>query len=248
MQKTTIMRVLRYTIAGIVGYFGTKYFFPTKEDKEKREIKRLPKVPGIIQDPLNPVDIRGGFGPRDNFFEKFFSNDRKYLLGAISAISLLMVGDRYKVVVGEILTEASPAIAALPVPLIKDLLNGLATLDAKELLKILRTGLTSNELSVEEKLSLVKKTFVGLVLSARAAGWQQKLLFSTLLGVLAIIAANGSLLAGGMVVFQDLFTRIGFKRATAEFIVDIYREYNAPIPKELYDLLTSVGSKVVSAT
>lgn len=69
-------------------------------------------------------------------------------------------------------------------------------------------------------------------------------LASGVLTLLSLTFANGAIFARTLAIIQDIFSKAGFKRATVEYIVEIYKEYNTPIPEELAKLITEVGSNV----
>lgn len=249
MAKINIRWIL-YPVIGIGSYFFAKRFLPTEEDRKERLDKRLkppiedPLYPEIIKDPLHP-DIRGGFLDPEKFFIKFFQNNAKYILIAVFSTAGIAIGDRWSTALNEIIKEASPAIAALPVPLAKRLLEGLGGLNSREILSVLKEGLMSKELTLDEKLSLLKKSIVGLIISAKSNGMKQKLILTVLIIICSVTLANGPLFGGAILVFQDLFTKMGFKKATVDYIISIYQDYNAPIPKELADLIKKVSSESV---
>ena len=246
-RKSTLIRVIGYPLAALIGYYGTKYFFPTKEDKLLREQEKARKEieKNIRKDPKVFPDVPpGGFSPPDEpWITRFFANERKYLIGSLATLCAAAIATRFHGAISEILREALPAINALPIPLAKKLLLGLDKMSFKEIYSTLKTGLMSNELTIAEKLSLVKKSMIHLIISARTAGTGKMLLISGILTLLSLTMANGAIFAGSLAIFQDIFSKIGFQRATVEYIVDIYKEYNAPIPEELAKLLITVGSK-----
>ena len=237
-------RIIIYPVFSIATYLCLKYFFPTEEDKAERE--RLKNFPKIIQDPVNVdpknfLDLRGGFFKPKNFLAKIFENDSKYVLGAVTALCGLAVADRYRQVLAELLKTANPVFAALPVPLARRLLEGFAAIDPKTILSILKEGLLSNELTLEEKLNLLKKSLHALIIAASTDRMRRSLLITAFIVVLGTTLASGPLLGGALLVFQDLFTRLGFKRGTIEFIISIYNDYNAPFPEELVNLGQEIG-------
>lgn len=250
MKKSTILKIVIYPLAGLVGYFGTKYFFPTKEDQLLREQEKARKKieDHIIKDPKvlpDPVDIvpSGGFTPPDDpWITRFLANERKYVIGGVATVCAVAITTRFHAAIAEILKEALPAINALPIPLAKKLLLGLDKMSFKQIYDTLKTGLTSNELTISQKLSLVKKSLIHLIISARTANTSKVLVVSGILTLLSLTLANGALFAGALAIVQDIFSKAGFQRATVEYIVDIYKEYNAPIPLELAELIQKVGS------
>ena len=247
-RKSTLIRVIGYPLAALIGYYGTKYFFPTKEDKLLREQEKARKEieKNIRKDPKVFPDVPpGGFSPPDEpWITSFFANERKYLIGSLATLCAAAIATRFHGTISEILREALPAINALPIPLAKKLLLGLDKMSFKEIYSTLKTGLMSNELTIAEKLSLVKKSMIHLIISARTAGTGKMLLISGILTLLSLTMANGAIFGGAFAIAQDIFSKAGFQRGTVEYIVDIYKEYNAPIPEDLSRLITKVGSKV----
>ena len=251
-RKATM--IILYPLAGLIGYFGTKYFFPTEEDRILREQEKARKKieDHIIKDPKvlpDPVDIvpSGGFTPPPDSWNvwclKFFGNERKYILGGVASFCALAVTARFQGVLAQVVTEALPAINALPLPLAKKLLLGIEKMKLKQILKTLRTGLMSNELSAQEKIGLVKKSLMHLFLSTQNAGAGKVLILFGISAVLSITMANGAILGGALVFLQDIVSEVGLKRQTIEYIVDIYKEYNAPITQDLAKLLKEIGSE-----
>ena len=153
---------LKYIIVPVISYWATKVFFPTPEDQRNREERKKPKniPPGIIKDPdpleINSFPDRGGFSQPSSFLKKLrkLISENRYLLSGILSLCSVAVFDRYSTVLTEILKGSSPAITALPVPLVKKLLLGFETSNPRELLLVLKKGLTSSELSIDEKLKL----------------------------------------------------------------------------------------------
>lgn len=249
LKKILFSRAVIYPAVGILTYLISKTFFPTEAEKEERErLKDLPIIkdpdPLTIKDP-DPLDIKGGFLPK-NFLRKVFENNSKHLMWATFAIFSVIVGDRCLAAMGQLVIGASPALMALPAPLARRLLEGLYNKNPKEILGTLKEGFLSTELTVDEKLQLLKHSLHSLIISAQTVRTRRALLISALFIVIGTAFANGPVFASIPLVLQDFFTVAGFKRATVKFVVSIYQEYNAPMPLELYELMKDVG--LVNAT
>lgn len=117
----------------------------------------------MIPDSVDVVPS-GGFTSVDDWFTKFTSNKRKYVLGSVMTICAIAMTSRFQGALAEILRDALPAINALPVPLVKKLLLGMDKMSLKQIAGTLKTGLLSNELTTGEKLALVKKSIIHLVI------------------------------------------------------------------------------------
>jgi hypothetical protein len=239
VNKQNLIRLVIYPVVGILSFVVSKRFFPTSKDYNER-IKPKSGLPDniIIQDPL---DTRGGWLDTRRFFERFLENDARYFLMGTLGMCCFALGDRYSQILQEILRDASPAIAGLPIPLARRLLEGFNLLNPRELLAALKDGLMSKDLTMEEKLSLIRKTLHALIIAANTGQIRQKLLLIALLIIISTLFAYGPLFTGSLLVFQDIFTKHGFKRGTVHYIYSIYKEYNAPITKELFDLIEEVG-------
>jgi hypothetical protein len=238
-------RIILYPLIGVVGFYLTKYFFPTKEDSEKptklKELEKdFKKDLGIKDLP----DLRGGFLIKDSLSKIVETDNVKYVLGGVLAICSLAVTDRFQAVLKRLLEDASPVFVALPMPIARRLLEGFGGLDSHEILKVLKEGLVSNQLTVSEKLILIKKSVYALILSANTPIMKRNFLITALLLIAGIKLTEGGLLVGAIGVFQGIFTRQGLKRGITEFIVSIYREYNTPFPEDLTKLIEEVGIKI----
>ena len=251
MVYQKIVRSLVYIGTALSGYFLTKCFFPTPEDQMRREANKNPqkKDPEIIKDPepVNPnlIDpgIRGGFSPLPyGLITRFIQmlSDNRYLLMGLVSLCGVAVADRYRLVWAEILVGASPALTGLPSPLIKQLLHGFAKPDVREMLSCLKQGLTSKELSIDEKLALLKRTIGGIFVLIQETSAKRKLLLSILLFLASIGFNQVGLFGGGLICLQDILTKAGIRKASVDYIISIYQEYNAPIPKELFDVVSKV--------
>lgn len=242
LKRNFFSRAILYPTIGILTYLISKSFFPTEAEKAERE--RLKNFPKIIQDPIHinpePIDIRGGFQSKE-FFQKLFENNFKHIFMSVLAICGVAVGDRFRLVLTEIFKGASPAITALPLPFARRLLEGLYNLNPSEILGTLKQGLLSKELTLEEKLKLLKQSLHALIISAKTIRLRRSLLLTALMLLVGTVLTSGPLFGGAMLVFQDIFTKAVLKRGTVDFILSIYREYNAPIPSELYELMEEVS-------
>jgi hypothetical protein len=231
-------RILIYIMITLLSYFFTRYFLPFTPDELKQKTS-LPET-AIIRDPL---DVRGGWMPLSWIIERFekikkVANLNRDILIAIATVSAVAVGEKYLSALSSLISDASPVLKAMPLPFARELLLGFDSHNPKVILKTLYKGMMNPTLSFSEKLIIVQKSLSALVLATKSGMTRQKLIVTAIVIATTFGFASAPALGGLSLCIQDLFTQAGFRKSMVKYVIDIYKEYNAPFPLELVELAT----------
>ena len=238
MTTNFIRKLIIYILSGLIPYFLVRKFWP----EEDSELKDLLKDIESNEDPIDPLkdlnNPRGGaWVPTAKEIIKEISRD-KAAKAALIGLAITMAGVELSDKLRVIIKEASPALVTMPVA--KGLLEGFGTLSTREAFNGLRKVLTNPNLSIEEKLEL-SKHFINAILVAAGSVSGRKLVGTIFFLIIYLVGRNTPLFGALVLYLRELLGSIGIDKGTVNYIISVYKEYNAPFPPELIDLMEKTG-------
>ena len=238
MTTDVLRKILIYILGGLIPYFLVRKFWPEKDSELEDLLKDMELSKNSI-DPLeNLNNPRGGaWFPTFKEIIKEIHRD-KAAKAALIGVTLTIVGVELSTKLKVLIKEASPALVAMPVA--KGLLEGFGTLSAREAFTELRKVLTDPNLSIEEKMEL-SKHFINAILVAAGSVNRRKLIGTILCIIIYLVGRNTPLFGALVLYLRELLNSIGVEKGIVNYIVTVYREYNAPFPPELIDLMEKTG-------
>lgn len=225
-----------------------KYFWKSASPELKKElnqkVKDLPELDTLSHDTKNSLQTRGGTNPVVLWFVKVVVTDfgiKAAIAGAVGATIWSEVADNAPVQ----LAKYWPHLLATPGKKFVRLYNRLKGVDPQYSLDI-KEILFDKELTNQDKLDLLKIKIESALKNLRGSNRRQFILF-ILATILFSVDGNFALFAWFMDRLRALLGTNDDLDTFRGYIIESYREFNAPLPRELSeDLPTAIIESITS--
>lgn len=212
-------RCLIYIISFLGPYFLIKKFFP--EEKLNNDAKN---------------DLRGGGEIRITFWNRLFSSIKKdyAIKTAIGSCFIAVIFTEFNDNIASVLIKCSPSILAAPGDIRKNLFfskkvkNILQSPDINELKELLLNQNLTNEDKLKLFMLKVKACLKNLTGGKRVA-----FLFCILSLIFFLVGNYTPFYTMLIASLRQLFQEIPLTDYIDEYVIELYREFNAPLPEHL---------------
>jgi hypothetical protein len=216
INKILINRILLYSLSALLPYFLIKKFFPEKKLKSRKDLRGGDNTNVLIPHLIN-----------------LFTKDRAVRISLTSFFITVIVNEFNESIVGGMI-QSTPSILAAPndkkkfLGLSKKIRNILGTPDIIEL----RELLLDKNLSPDDKLQLFKIKVLAILKTLH--GKKRVYFIITIISFLIFIFGNNTPIFGLFwSSLRELFKANDFDQDIDVHLIEIYREFNAPLPEEL---------------
>ena len=226
-------KLLFWIICSFLSYFAMKIWFPEDDgDNPNDDLRAL-----AGEDPMKPETYARGGGTMDTIDKvyKYVSKDRALkvalfvLLGGAGVTELIEMFRKQ-------IINASPILLSLPgfdrSLRLRELVKTLPTGGVKSIMKQIYAIVNDTTLTNEEKVYLLKKIIKAAFVSLSGLNKRVFLLF---LGYVLIFLLTNNTPVFALLVGQlrELIKGVRTDDGILDFIIETYKEYNAPFPEEL---------------
>lgn len=233
---------LRYLIFIVIPFFiGKKIetsFWANSDDELKREVGKKPlesdkinKLPDSTQDIL---DRRGGDGTITVWLIKIFLCDlpiKAAIAGAVGSIIWSESADN----AASLITRYGNAIVMAPGKRLVKIADRLRGINPDHTLEI-REILLNRKLGNQEKVELLRLK-IDYALKNLTGRKRTQFILAVIAMIAFLVGTNFTLFAWFMERLRDLIGHEDNVDSIREYLIELYKEYNAPIPEELVQKL-----------
>jgi hypothetical protein len=210
LKHETLKHILLYTFVGVGSYLFTKKFFPEK--------------------PKSGLDVRGSNPTASTGILALILKDRATKIAIISVFGTIIGNELHQEIIS-ILLKSSPAILAAPGDKIRlnskvrRILQNTDLADATEIL-------LDNTLTNSDKLEFLKIKVKAILKGLK--GKKRIYFIMTLLSLLIFLFGNSTpAFTFFWANLRELFGATDLSEDLDQYIIEWYKEFNAPIPEEL---------------
>ena len=240
--------LLRYLVFIGIPYFLArrieKYFWEHASPELKKELKNLPELDSILEETKDSLDTRGGANPVLLWFMKVVMNDfalKAAIAGGLGASIWSDVADN----AAAQLAKYGSALIATPGNKFLRLYNRIKGIDPQHSLDI-KEILLDRELTNQDKLDLLKIKIESALKNLKGSKRKQFILL-VIAALLFSVGGNFPLFAWFMERLRALLGTNDDVDTLQKYIIEFYREYNAPLPQELAEQLpTAIVESITS--
>ena len=226
-----------YIIARRIEKYFWKHASPELKKKLNKKLKDLPELDTVSEPTKDSLDTRGGANPVMLWFVKVFINDfaiKAAITGAVGASVWSEVADNAS---AQLATYGS-ALLATPGKKFLRLYKRIKGIDPQHSLDI-KEILLDRELTNQDKLDLLKIKIESTLKNFKGSKRKQFILL-IIATILFSVGGNFALFAWFMERLRALLGTNDNVETLREYIIESYREYNAPLPQELAEKLPKV--------
>lgn len=213
---------------------------PETKAKLNEELKRFPEIDNVSEKTQNDLGRRGGAAPVGLWLTKVFVLDFAIKVAIGSSIGATIWGSTADNAAANVVKYGT-AILQSPGNKFKNFCKKLRGIDPQHTQDI-REILLDKNLSVKEKLELVRIKVEQTVKNLKGAKRTKFILFV----MATLIFFFGGQLTGNVAVFTAVMERLRAllgmdgEEDLKGALIDVYREYNAPLPEELAKAIETI--------
>lgn len=214
---------------------------PETKRKLNEELKRFPEIDIVSEKTRNDLDTRGGAGPVMLWFTKVFVLDFGVKVAIAGGIGATVWGSTADNAAANVV-KFGTAILQAPGNKFKNLCKKLRGINPEHTQDI-REILLDKNLSVKEKLELVRIKVEQTVKTLKGVKRTKFILFV----MASLIFFFGGQLTGNVAIFSAVMERLRAllgmdgEEDLKGALIDVYREYNAPLPEELAKAIENIA-------
>nr|YP_009308935.1 hypothetical protein [Toxarium undulatum]AOS86678.1 hypothetical protein [Toxarium undulatum] len=226
-----------YAIARSIEKYFWKHASPELKKELKKNLKNLPELDTVSEVTKDSLDTRGGANPLILWFVKVVVTNsaiKAAIAGAVGASIWSETADN----AAAQLAKYGSALLATPGKKFLRLYNRIKGIDPQHSLDI-KEILLDKELTNQDKLDLLKIKIERVLKNLKGSKRKQFILL-VISAILFSVGGNFALFAWFMERLRALLGTNDDVETLREYIIESYREYNAPLPQELAEELSAV--------
>nr|YP_010283177.1 hypothetical protein MKU01_pgp003 [Psammodictyon constrictum]ULD16296.1 hypothetical protein [Psammodictyon constrictum] len=223
-----------YFIAKRIETYFWKHPIPELKKELNKKLKELPELDKVSESSKDALGNRGGAHPVILWFIKIFMND--------FAIKTAIAGGAGATIWAETANNAAAQLAKYgsamllaPGKMFVRLYHRIKGIDPQHSMDI-KEILFNNELTNKDKVELLKIKLESVLKNLKGSKRKQFILF-VIATILFSVGGNFALFAWFMERLLALIGTGDDADTFREYVIECYREYNAPLPKELAEVL-----------
>ena len=223
-----------YFIAKRIETYFWKHASPELKKELNKKLKELPELDRVSESSKDALGNRGGANPVVLWFVKVVMNDfaiKTAIAGAVGSSIWSETADN----AAAQLAKYGSAILSAPGKRFVRLYNKIKGIDPQHSMDI-KQILFNSELTNKDKVELLKIKIESVLKNLKGSKRKQFILF-VIATVLFSVGGNFTLFAWFMERLRALIGTGDDADTIREYVIECYREYNAPLPQELAEVL-----------
>ena len=223
-----------YILARRIEKYFWKHASPELKKELNKKIKDFPASDIISDATKDSLDTRGGANPIVLWLVKTVISDFGIKTAIVGAVGVSIWSETADNIAGQ-LAKYGSAILAAPGKKFVRLYNRIKGIDPQHSLDI-KAILLDRELTNLDKLELLKIKITSVLKNLKGSKRKQFILF-VIATILFSVGGNFALFAWFMERLRALLGTNDDVDSIREYIIESYREFNAPLPRELAEVL-----------
>lgn len=223
-----------YFIAKRIEKYFWKHASPELKKELNKKLKDLPEFETVSEHSKDSLDIRGGANPLILWVVKVVMSDfaiKAAIAGAVGASIWSETGDN----AAAQLAKYGSAMLSAPGKKFVRLYGRIKGVDPQHSMDI-KEILFNNELTNKDKVELLKIKIESVLKNLKGSKRKQFILF-VIATILFSVGGNFTLFAWFMERLRALIGTNDDVDTIKEYVIESYREFNAPLPRELVEIL-----------
>lgn len=223
-----------YIIAKRIETYFWKHASPELKKELNKKLKELPELDTVSESSKDALGNRGGASPIVLWLVKVAMNDFAIKVAIAGAVGSTIWAETADNAAAQLAKYGSAMLSA-PGKRFVRLYNRIKGIDPQHSMDI-KEILFNSELTNKDKVELLKIKIESVLKNLKGSKRKQFILF-VIATVLFSVGGNFTLFAWFMERLRALIGTGDDADTVREYVIECYREYNAPLPEELAEVL-----------
>lgn len=220
-----------------------KYFWEHADAELKRKVNKELKNLPLSENTKDSLDVRGGYGPITVWLAKLIMSDFAIKISIAGAVGASIWSETADNAAGQ-LAKYGSIILSTPGKKFARLYSRIRGVDPQHSIDI-KEILLDKDLTNTDKLELLKIKIESALKNLKGAKRKQ-FIFFIIATLLFSVGGNFALFAWFMERLRALIGTNDDVDTIREYVIDSYREFNAPLPRELAEMIPEEISKSIT--
>lgn len=223
-----------YVIAKRIEKYFWKHASPELKKELNKKLKDLPELDTISEHSKDALDTRGGANPLILWVVKVLINDFAIKAAIAGAVGASIWSETADNAAGQLAKYGSAMLSAPGKKFVR-LYRRIKRVDPQHSMDI-KEILFNNELTNKDKVALLKIKIESVLKNLKGSKRKQFILF-VIATILFSVGGNFTLFAWFMERLRALIGTNDDVDTVREYVIESYKEFNAPLPRELVEIL-----------